>query len=208
MHGDLLPVEQTKRLSWSLGVASESMVAFGYRGDLLVRWFWWWPWSVLLRRLPVGDRVDEVTSKQASSTASALVSFACYLTVVSWLAYPFVYIIKIAKDMVSASDVVGYGVVPHLMTSSCDMWWRAMLYFFPRPADCGMQVDGVYDQEKADGMMRSMRLTPEQSVDRQLRVNEAQWMTPWSVSCLCALNREIHCRRVSRDSYSPKTGCS
>ena len=40
-------------------------------------------------------------------------------------------------------------------------------------------------------MMRSTRLTPEQSVDRQLRVNEAQWVTPWSVSCLCALNRYI-----------------
>ena len=49
---------------------------------------------ILLRRLPVGDRVDEVTSKQASSTASALVSSACHLTVVSWLTYPFEYIIK------------------------------------------------------------------------------------------------------------------
>ena len=30
---------------------------------------------VLLRRLPFGDPVDEATSKQASSTASVLVSF-------------------------------------------------------------------------------------------------------------------------------------
>ena len=36
---------------------------------------------VLLRRLPVCDRVDEATSKQVSSTASAFVSSACYLTV-------------------------------------------------------------------------------------------------------------------------------
>ena len=120
---------------------------------------------VLLRRLPVGDRVDEATSKQASSTASALVSSACYLTVVSWLTYPSVYIIKIAKDTVSASDVVGYGVVLHMMTSSRDMWLRVMLYFFSRPADCGMQVYGMYVQEKADCLMRSMRLTPQQSVD-------------------------------------------
>ena len=45
---------------------------------------------VLLRRLPVGDQVDEATSKQASSTASVLVSSACFLIVVSWLTYPFV----------------------------------------------------------------------------------------------------------------------
>ena len=44
----------------------------------------------MLRRLPVGDRVDEATNYQASSTASALVSSACYLTVVSWLTYTFV----------------------------------------------------------------------------------------------------------------------
>ena len=40
---------------------------------------------VPLRRLPVGGRVDETTRKQSSSTASALVSSVCYLTVVSWL---------------------------------------------------------------------------------------------------------------------------
>ena len=37
---DVLPVEQTKRSSRSLGLASASMVALGYLGDLLVRWFW------------------------------------------------------------------------------------------------------------------------------------------------------------------------
>ena len=42
----------------------------------------------------------------------------------------------------SALDVVGYGVVLHLMTSSRVMWCRAMLYFFSRSADCGIQVDG------------------------------------------------------------------
>ena len=34
-------VEQTKRLSCSLGMASTSMVALGYSGDFLVRWSWW-----------------------------------------------------------------------------------------------------------------------------------------------------------------------
>ena len=79
---DVWPVEQRKRLSWSLGLASASMVALGYPDDLLVHWFWraLAMVPVLLHRLPVGDRVDETTSKQVSSTASALVSSACYLT--------------------------------------------------------------------------------------------------------------------------------
>ena len=73
---DVLPVEQTA-WAWLLS--------------------WWWPSAtltisscigsgglglcpVLLHRLPVGNRVDETSSKQVSSTASALVSSACYLT--------------------------------------------------------------------------------------------------------------------------------
>ena len=34
-------VEQTKRLGWSLGMASALMVALGYPGELLLHWFWW-----------------------------------------------------------------------------------------------------------------------------------------------------------------------
>ena len=38
-------VEQTKRLSWSLGLASAPMVTSATL-MMLVRWFWWpWPWS-------------------------------------------------------------------------------------------------------------------------------------------------------------------
>ena len=40
-----LPAEQTRRLSWRLGLASALMVAHGYSGEiqdnLLVRWSWW-----------------------------------------------------------------------------------------------------------------------------------------------------------------------
>ena len=102
---------------------SASMVTLGDPGDaraLVLVGFVHGP--VVFRRLTIGDRVDGVTSKQACSTASVLVYSAWYLTAVSWLTYPFVYIIKIAKDTVSALDVVGYGVVPHLITSSRDMW--------------------------------------------------------------------------------------
>ena len=40
-----LPAEQTRRLSWRLGLSSALMVAHGYSGEiqdnLLVRWSWW-----------------------------------------------------------------------------------------------------------------------------------------------------------------------
>jgi bacteriorhodopsin len=114
-----LPAEQTKRLSWSLGLASALMVALGYPGEiqdkLLVRWFWWAlamvPFCFVVFQLMVG--LNEATSKQASSTASALVSSARYLTVVSWLTYPFVYIIKnvgLAGPVATMSEQIGYSV--------------------------------------------------------------------------------------------------
>ena len=49
---------------------------------------------------------------------------------------------KFAKDTVTASDVVGYGVVPPPDDVFPRHVWRVMLYFFNLPADCGMQVDG------------------------------------------------------------------
>ena len=38
--------------------------------------------------------LNEATSKQASNTAAALASSTCLWTVVSWLTYPFMFIIK------------------------------------------------------------------------------------------------------------------
>ena len=78
-----LPAEQTKRLSWSLGLASALMVALGHpgeiQGNLLVRWFWWAlavvPLSFVVLQLRVG----------------LLVSSARYSTVVSWFTWPLVY---------------------------------------------------------------------------------------------------------------------
>ena len=95
-----LPKEETVSLGWKLGVASALMVALGYPGeiqeDLSVRWFWWFmamiPFCDVRLMLVVG--FNESTSKQPSPAAASLVSAARYLTVVSWLTYPFVYIIN------------------------------------------------------------------------------------------------------------------
>ena len=67
---------------------------------------------VLLHHLPVGDRVDEITSKQVSSTASALVSSACYLAVVSWLTVGLTGLVATMYEQIgySVADVVAKAV--------------------------------------------------------------------------------------------------
>merc|ERR1711877_14200 len=94
-----LPTDETVAMSWKLGVASAVMVALGYPGeiqdDLAVRWFWWAlamvPFSYVVFALVSG--LNEATSKQPESVKGLVVS-ARYLTVISWLTYPGVYIIK------------------------------------------------------------------------------------------------------------------
>ena len=77
---DVLPVEQTKRLSWSLGLASVLMVALGYPDDLFGHWFWW-----PLARVPFCFFVFQLVIGLTRPQANWCQSPACYLTVVSWL---------------------------------------------------------------------------------------------------------------------------
>jgi len=113
-----LPKAETVALSWKLGLASAVMVALGYPGeiqdDLSVRWFWWAlamvPFAYVVITLVAG--LNEATSKQPESV-KGLVAAARYLTVVSWLTYPFVYIIKnigLAGTVATTYEQVGYSV--------------------------------------------------------------------------------------------------
>jgi len=113
-----LPREETVSLSWKLGVASAVMVALGYPGeiqdDLIVRWFWWAcamvPFCYVVATLVGG--LNEATSKQPDSVKGLIVA-ARYLTVLSWLTYPFVYIIKsigLAGSTATTYEQVGYSI--------------------------------------------------------------------------------------------------
>jgi len=113
-----LSKEETVKLSWSLGVASALMVALGYPGeiqeDLAVRWFWWAmamiPFCYVVITLVSG--LNDATAKQPDSVKS-LVVMARYLTVISWLTYPGVYIIKsmgLAGNIATTYEQVGYSV--------------------------------------------------------------------------------------------------
>merc|ERR1712061_505600 len=113
-----LPKEETVELGWKLGVASAIMVALGYPGeiqdDLSVRWTWWAmamvPFSYVVITLVVG--LTEATAKQPESVKGLVVA-ARYLTVISWLTYPFVYIIKscgLAGSVATTYEQVGYSL--------------------------------------------------------------------------------------------------
>merc|ERR1712078_629129 len=113
-----LPATETVRKSWTLGVASALMVALGYPGEIQSspsgRWMWWFfamiPFLYVVMELAVG--LKEAAGYQAESVAS-LTGYARWLTIISWLTYPFVYIIKmlgISGVAATAGEQIGYSV--------------------------------------------------------------------------------------------------
>merc|ERR1739844_752151 len=113
-----LPAEETVSKSWNLGVASAAMVALGYPGEIQDdnqgRFFWWacamLPFMYVLYTLLLG--LKESTMKQPES-ARGLIVAARYLTAVSWLTYPGVYMIKmvgLAGPDATAYEQVGYSI--------------------------------------------------------------------------------------------------
>merc|ERR1712115_386883 len=113
-----LPAAETVSKCWRLGVASAAMVALGYPGEIQDnpsgRWMWWFfamiPFCYVVMELVTG--LNEATSKQPAN-AQGLVTAARYLTVVSWLTYPGVYIIKmlgISGTMATAAEQIGYSI--------------------------------------------------------------------------------------------------
>merc|ERR1712111_143088 len=102
----------------TLGLASAMMVALGYPGEIQDspsgRWKFWFlamiPFLYVVAELAVG--LSAASQKQASSVAS-LTGYARWLTIISWLTYPFVYIIKmigISGVAATAGEQIGYSI--------------------------------------------------------------------------------------------------
>jgi len=111
-----LPSEESSRKMWTLGAASGFMVAFGYPGEVrddpAGRWFYWavsmCPFMYVLYELYFG--LAEATKKHAPTVAS-LIASARYVTAISWLTYPFVYMLKgigLGGSNATAFEQVGY----------------------------------------------------------------------------------------------------
>jgi len=113
-----LPADQTSSMSWSLGLAAAVMVALGYPGEIQDdpngRWLWWGlsmvPFCYVVFQLLVG--LGNATTTQPPA-AQGLICYARLLTVVSWLTYPGVYIVKnmgIEGAIATAAEQIGYSV--------------------------------------------------------------------------------------------------
>jgi len=113
-----LPAEETASLGWKLGVSSALMVALGYPGEIqddnAQRWIWWAlamiPFCYVVNTLLVG--LSAATDKQPKE-AQGLIVKARYLTAISWLTYPFVYIIKmvgLSGAFATCAEQIGYSI--------------------------------------------------------------------------------------------------
>lgn len=113
-----LPPAETAAMCWKMGITSAIMICLGYPGeiqnDLTTRWFWWAcamvPFAYVVFSLVVG--LNESQARQPPS-AAGLVAKARYITVLSWLTYPGVYIIKnmgITGAVATTCEQIGYSV--------------------------------------------------------------------------------------------------
>jgi len=113
-----LSTEETSRLAWSLGLASALMVALGYPGEIQDspsgRWTWWClamiPFCYVVYSLAVG--LEAATAKMHPD-AAYLTRYARWLTIISWLTYPGVYLIKmvgLSGVTATAAEQIGYSI--------------------------------------------------------------------------------------------------
>lgn len=113
-----LPRSETMSLSVQLGVVSAVMICLGYPGEiqdnLTQRWIWWalamLCFLFVVFKLVAG--LGSATAKQPSQV-KGLVTAARYLTVVSWLTYPGVYLVKnigIKGTDATVYEQVGYSM--------------------------------------------------------------------------------------------------
>merc|ERR1719421_1794697 len=112
-----LSPEETSSKAWTLGIASALMVALGYPGEVQngpgARLQWWAfamiPFMYVVYTLAVG--LEEATQKMEPQIAS-VVKAARWLTIISWLTYPCVYLIKtgLPGPTPTAEEQVGYSI--------------------------------------------------------------------------------------------------
>jgi len=114
-----LPADELASKGFSLGIAAALMVALGYPGEIQddqsQRFIWWAlamvPFAYVVFSLVVG--LSAATDSPTNKPAAGLITQARYLTVVSWLTYPGVYMIKamgISGAAASAGEQIGYSI--------------------------------------------------------------------------------------------------
>lgn len=111
-----LSEEDTSKYSWRLGTAAAVMILLGYPGEISnshsTRWIFWFmaicPFIYIVITLFSG--LSDAVANQPPA-ARALVSSARWVTVLSWLTYPFVYVIPmlgVSREQSLVGVQVGY----------------------------------------------------------------------------------------------------
>lgn len=109
---------ETVSKGWLLGGLAALMVLLGYPGEISgddgTRWLWWSlsmiPFLIILYQLFVG--LGEAIARQPAESRG-LVSAARYLTIVSWLFYPIVFVLPMLGLEGAAAETalqVGYSI--------------------------------------------------------------------------------------------------
>merc|ERR1711904_86229 len=109
------PAAETFRKSWQLGTAAAMMIILGYPGELILeqkkiinRWIFWFlamlPFLFVVYTLLVGLR--EATNAENDPAIRSKIKTAQWMTVISWLTYPVVYILPML-GLEDAGAVVG-----------------------------------------------------------------------------------------------------
>jgi bacteriorhodopsin len=108
-----LPTAEASNKCMSLGVAAALMILLGYPGELIVtgdlqtRWMFWAaamvPFCYIVNELLVG--LASATNSEPDEKVKALVLRSQWVTVVSWLTYPVVYVFPM-MGLAGSSTVV------------------------------------------------------------------------------------------------------
>ena len=136
---DVLPVGQMKRLSWSSGLASASMVALGYPDNLLVHWFWralaMVPFCFIVFQLVIGLTRPQANRCPAPHPPSFLLLAT---SVVSWLT------VGLAGPAATMYEQIGYSVahvVAKAVFESADLGHRREFVSFSVIRSCSSCED-------------------------------------------------------------------
>jgi bacteriorhodopsin len=110
-----LPPAEAMKKSWQLGIAAALMIILGYPGELILdddhlstRWIYWVlamvPFCFVVYTLVVG--LKDATNAEPNDEIRSKIRLAQWVTVISWLTYPIVFILPML-GLKGASAVVG-----------------------------------------------------------------------------------------------------
>merc|ERR1719198_375932 len=123
-----LSASETFSKAVSLGVSSGLMIILGYPGELILsgpelnqRRMWWFlamcPFMYVVYTLLVG--LKGAIAAEANPAVRDMINGACYATVISWLTYPFVYILPMLMGATADANATGAATVVGIQLGYC-----------------------------------------------------------------------------------------